>query len=110
MDVDNVYGGSPDNFDDMRGLTKYLANNSSSDIIFITNGLVNYTKHMKRNNNFMDKFVEPVDSSQLLYTTNNNQKIQSSRMAKLSTNIGLQHVNNKELSHSNHKNNNMFNI
>ena len=33
MDVDNVHRGSPDNYDDVRGLTKYLANPSSLDII-----------------------------------------------------------------------------
>jgi len=76
----------------------------------VTNGLVDYAKHMERNNDFVDKVVEPVNSSQLSYITNNNQEIQSSRAAELLTNMGPQCVNNEELSHSNHEDNNMFNI
>jgi len=110
MDINDVHGGSPDNFDDVRGLTKCPANDSSSDIMSVTNGLVDYAEHMERDNNFVDEVIEPVDSSQLLYIMNNNQKIQSSRVAELLTNTGPQHINNEELSCSNHKDNNMFNI
>jgi len=110
MDVHDVHGGSPDNFDNVRGLTKHLANNSSSDIMSVTNSLVDYAECIERNNYFVDKVVEPVNSFQLLYITNNNQEIQSSRAAELSTNMRPQCVNNEELSCSNHKDNNMFNI
>jgi len=110
MDVDNVHRGGPDNFDDVRGLTKCPANDSSLVIMSVTNGSVDYAEYMKRNNNFVDKVIKPIDSSQLLCIMNNNQKIQISRMAKLLTNIRPQHVNNEELFCSNHKNNNIFNI
>ena len=49
-------------------------------------------------------------SLNLSYITNNNQEIQSSRAAELSTNMGPQYVNNEELSRSNHEDKNMFNI
>jgi len=110
MNVDDVHEGSLDNFDNVRGLTKCPANNSSLDIMFITNSLVDYAEHMERNNDFVHKVIEPVDSFQLSYITNNNQEIQSSRAAKLSTNMGPQHINNEELSHSNYMDNNVFNI
>jgi len=63
MDVDNIHGGGLDNFDDVRGLTKCLANYSSLNIMFVTNGLVDYAEHMERNNNFVDEVIEPVNSS-----------------------------------------------
>jgi len=110
MDVDDVHGGSLDNFDDVRGLTKCPANDSSLDIMSVTNGSVDYAEHIEKNNDFVDKVVKPVDSSQLSYIMNNNQKIQSSRVAELSANTGPQCINNEELSHSNHENNNVFNI
>jgi len=110
MDVDYVHGGGPDNFDDVRGLTKRPANDSSLDVMSVTNSLVDYAEHMERNNDFVDKVGELIDSSQLSYIMNNNQKIQSSRAAELLTNIGPQRVNNEELSHSNHMDSNMFNI
>ena len=72
IDIDDVHGGSLNNFDNMRELTKHLANNSSSDIISVTNRLENYAKYIKRNNNFVDKVDKPINSSQLSYTTNNN--------------------------------------
>jgi len=72
MDVDDVHGGGLDNFDDMRKLTKCLANNSSLDIMSVTNGLVDYAEHMERNNNFVDKVIESINSSQLSYIINNN--------------------------------------
>jgi len=110
MDVHDVHKGSPDNFDNVRELTKRSANSSNLDIMSVTNGLVDYDEHMERNNNFVHKVVKPVNSSQLSYITNNNQKIQSSRVAELSTNMEPQHINNEELFHSNHMDNNMFNI
>ena len=110
MDVDDVHGGGLGNFDDVRELTKCPANDSSLDIMSVTNGLVDYAERMERNNDFVDKVIEPVDSSQLLYVTNNNQEIQSSKVAELLTNIRPQCINNEELSHSNHVDNNMFNI
>ena len=110
MDVDDVHGGGPDNFDDVRGVTKRPANDSSLDVMSVTNSLVDYAEHMERNNDFVDKVGKLIDSSQLSYIMNNNQKIQSSRAAELLTNIGPQRVNNEELSHSNHMDSNMFNI
>ena len=109
MDVDDVHGGSLDNYDDVRGLTKHPANPSSSDIMSVTNGSVDYPGQMERNNTFDDEDVEPVDRSQLSYATN-NKEIQSSRAAELSTNTVLQRVNNEEPTHSAHEDNNMFNI
>ena len=72
MDVDDIHGGSLDDFNDVRGLTKHPANDSSLDIMSVTNSSVNYSEHMERNNDFVDKFIEPINSSQLLYATNNN--------------------------------------
>ena len=72
MNVDDVHRGSLDNFDNMRELTKCLANDSSLDIMSVTNNLVDYTKCIERNNNFVDEVVETVDSSQLSYIMNNN--------------------------------------
>jgi len=71
---------------------------------------VDYAEYMERNNNFVDEVSEPINSSQLSYVMNNNQEIQNSRVAELSTNIRPQHVNNEGLSHSNHMDNNVFNI
>ena len=85
------------------------ANSFSSDIMSVTNGSVTYAKQMERNNAFADKDVEPVNSSQLSYTTN-NKEIQSSRAAELLTTIMSQCVNNKEPMHSTYENNNIFNI
>ena len=42
MDVNNVYGRSPDNYYNVRGLTKYPANFPSLDIMSVTKGLVDY--------------------------------------------------------------------
>ena len=56
----------------MRELTKCLANDSSLDIMSVTNNLVDYTECIERNNNFVDEVVETVDSSQLSYIMNNN--------------------------------------
>ena len=72
MNVDDVHRGSLDNFDNMRELTKCLANDSSLDIMSVTNNLVDYTECIERNNNFVDEVVETVDSSQLSYIMNNN--------------------------------------
>jgi len=87
----------------------HRANSFSSDIMSVTNGSVTYAKQMERNNAFADKDVEPVNSSQLSYATN-NKEIQSSRAAKLLTTIISQCVNNKEPMHSTYKDNNIFNI
>ena len=72
MNVDDVHRGSLDNFDNMRELTKCLANDSSLDIMSVTKNLVDYTECIERNNNFVDEVVETVDSSQLSYIMNNN--------------------------------------
>jgi len=63
MDVDDVHRGGLDNFDNVRGLTKHLANNSSLDIMSITNSLVNYAEHMERNNDFVDEVIEHINNS-----------------------------------------------
>jgi len=44
----------------VRGLTKCPANNSSSDIMFVPNGSVDYAEYMERNNNFVDEVIESV--------------------------------------------------
>ena len=62
MDVDDVHKGGLDNFDDVRELTKCLANNSSLDIMSVTNSSVDYDEHMERNNNFVDKVIKPINS------------------------------------------------
>ena len=72
MDVDDVHEGGLDNFDNVRELTKCLANNSSSDIMSVTNGSVDYAKCIERNNNFVNKIIKPINSSQLSYVINNN--------------------------------------
>ena len=87
----------------------HRANSFSSDIMSVTNGSVTYAKQMERNNTFADKDVEPVNSSQLSYATN-NKEIQSSRAAELLTTIMSQCVNNKEPMHSTYEDNNIFNI
>lgn len=109
MDVDDVHGGSPDNYDNVRGLTKYPSNSPSLDIMSVTNGSVTYAKQMEKINAFTNKNIELVDSFQLLYTTN-NKKIQNSRAAELSTTTVPQHVNNEEPTYSTLEDNNMFNI
>jgi len=109
MDVDDVHGGSPDNYNDVRGLTKHSANFPSLDIMFVTNGSVIYAKQMERNNAFTNEDIELVNSFQLSYAMNNKES-QSSGAAELSTSMMPQHVNNEKLMYSTHEDNNMFNI
>ena len=57
-----------------------------------------------------NKVQEPIDSSQLSYTTQKSQGNKNSEAANLSTNTEPQCVNNMEHAHSNQDINNMFNI
>jgi len=79
MDVDNVHEGSPDNFDDVRGLTKCPANNSSLDIISVTNGSVEYAQHMERNN----VLWQPLDTKSNDHTSNKSlRRISSGKFTR----------------------------
>ena len=73
MDVDDIHGGSLDNYNNVRGLTKHPANPSNLDIMSVTNGSVDYAGQIKRNNAFNDEDVEPVNRFQLSYATNNKE-------------------------------------
>jgi len=75
----------------------------------VTEGSVDYTEQMKRNNDANKEIVEPVDRSQLSYVTN-DKETQSSRAAVLPKNIVPPHVNNEEPMRNTHEDNNMFNI
>jgi len=113
MDVDNVHNSGSDNFNDVRGLTIHPSKPPPSiDEMFITEGSVDYARKMKRQNNDLDEdeVQEPIDSSQLSYTTQKSQGNKSSKVADLSTNTRPQHVNNVEHVCSNQDNNNVFNI
>ena len=63
MDMDDVYGESLDNYDNVRGLTKHPANLSNSDIMSVTNASVDYAGQMERNNAFDDEDIELVNRS-----------------------------------------------
>jgi len=110
MDIDYIHRGSLDNYDDVRGLTIFLAKLPFSlDIMSVTKDLVDYTRQMKRNNNVNEEIVELVDRSQLSYAMN-NKEIQNSGAAALLTNMVPLCVNNKELMYNTHEANNVFNV
>ena len=56
ININNVHDGGLDNYDDVRGLTIYPSKSPPSlDEISITEGLVDYTRKIERQNNNLNK-------------------------------------------------------
>jgi len=75
----------------------------------VTEGSVDYTGQIERNNDINEEIVELVNRSQLSYATNNKETL-SSRAATIPTNMTPPHVSNEKPTYNTHEDNNIFNV
>jgi len=94
MDIDNV-----DNFDDIREISHSLSNVLSKSVFIVSKAsLIPYHERMTINNDLPNQeHIEPINSSQLSYSGNGQERNHSSIVTDIVLSQEFQHVLNEVL-------------